>query len=495
MTWRGRWLLVLLLVLSFGLLLLSAAGRSLWIDEWFSVNIAREGSMSSALARITETERRPPAFYIMLFVWARLAGASDLAFRLPSILWGVLTVVLTGRLARALRLPAGLSAALLAVSPFFLLFAPMVRPYAMTATLAVASSWAFLSWRETGSGRSLAAYVGLSGLLLWTDYSGLGVLLAQNLLAIRLLERARWGLWMVVQGILVVLFVPWLGVAVAHATAGHQVEADLARGPLGLVLKLAYPLLSFSSGETIFPWDPRGALSLLVVNALAVYGLWRLRKTVAVPFSLIYGLVPLLFIVALFTFLIPQGTFVLIPSRSMAVYPVYIILVAAGLRQLPPGWGVPTGLLMIVAWMGAFGNLLDGTHYHNPIYAVRTREMAAQVAMRAQPGDVVLSDEDSLFFYYYPSTARVANVFTDASDVLDRLAGAQRVWLITLGRDRTRVGAPAARIMGWLAERGYREQERWGSGPEDPVYRRIKELLLKRPDYDYKAVVQFFARR
>jgi len=150
---------------------------------------------------------------------------------------------------------------------------------------------------------------------------------------------------------------------------------------------------------------------------------------------------------------------------------------------------------MIVAWMGAFGNLLDGTHYHNPIYAVRTREMAAQVAMRAQPGDVVLSDEDSLFFYYYPSTARVANVFTDASDVLDRLAGAQRVWLITLGRDRTRVGAPAARIMGWLAERGYQEQERWGSGPEDPVYRRIKELLLKRPDYDYKAVVQFFARR
>ncbi len=517
MTKQRRWHLVAILLFAWGLLLLSASGRSLWIDEHFSVSIAGEKTVGAALSHVVETERRPPLYYLTLFAWTRLAGSTDMAWRLPSILWAVLLVALTARLAHALRLPVRLSALLLTASPFFLLFAPMVRPYAMTAALAVASTVALLSWCSAASpspqpsaeGRGSAgllslwvrarmraalAYIVLASLLVWTDYSAWGILLAHMLIVLAMVPRSRWRQWLAAQAVVVLLFMPWLGVAAGHATAGNQIEADLAGGPLGLAMKLAYPFLSFSSGETIFPWDARGALSLLLVNLLALYGLWRLRRTSALALCLLYALVPFLFVVVLFTFFIPQGTFVLIPSRAMAVYPVYVMLAAVALASLPRRWGALLGLLVAIAWAAAFANLLAGTHYHNPIYAVRMRALADMVASNAEPDDAVVSDQDSLFFYYYPHASRQANVFTDANNVYDHLKGKRRVWLISLGRDRTRVGAAAGGILDWLARNGYQERQRWGSGPEDPIYQRVKEWLLKRPDYEYKALVQLFVR-
>jgi len=338
------------------------------------------------------------------------------------------------------------------------------------------------------------AYIILASLLVWTDYSAWGILLAHALIVLATVARSRWLPWLAVEASVVLLFMPWIGAAAGHATAGNQIEADLARGPLGLVMKLAYPLLSFSSGETIFPWYTRGALGVLVVNAAVLCGLWQVRRTRTLAICLIYLIVPFLFIVLLFTFFIPQGTFVLIPSRAMAVYPVYVMLVAVALVALPRRWGPIVGLLIAIAWTAAFANLLAGTHYHNPIYAVRMRELAAMVARNVEPDDVVVSDRDSLFFYYYPHAAKQANIFADASTVYEKMKDGQRVWLVTLGRDRTRVGAAAASVLEWLAQNGFQERERWGSGPEDPTYRRVKEWLLKRPDYEYKTMVQLFAQ-
>jgi hypothetical protein len=376
-----------------------------------------------------------------------------------------------------------------------LLFGVMVRPYSMTAALGVACALAFLSWRDGRRREGLLAYVVLGGLLIWTDYAGLGVLLALNLVALLTLARRQWGAWIVAQLSIVALYLPWMGIAARHATGNSPVAADLAGGPLGLALKLAYPVLSFSSGETIFPWDVRGSLGVLVVCALVFYGLWTLRSRRSVfVFGVIYIVVPVLFIVFLFTFLIAQGTFVLIPSRAMAAYPVLMIVLAAGLAALPRRIALAAALLVAIAWATAAANLLAGTHYHNPIYAIRVREMAAQVARDAQPGDLVLSDQDSLFFHYYPADATAPNVSTEATDAQVRLAGATRVWLLVLGRDRTRVGAPAKAILDALQRNGFQEQQQWGSGPEDPIYKQVKEKLLGRPDYEYKALLRLYVR-
>lgn len=498
-----RAILALVLLCAGALLLLSALGRSLWIDEHFSVAIALEPTVGAALDHIVETERRPPLFYLSLYAWVRVAGSADLALRLPSILWGLVTIALTARLARGLGIAAWPSALLLAASPFMLLFAPMIRPYSMTTALSLATALAFLQWYK-GDAAALRWYVLWGALLIWTDYSGMGTILAFNLFALLAVPRRRWLAWLAAQIGLIVLYIPWLSVAVSHATAGSTVEADLAGGMMGFALKLAYPVLSFSIGETIFPWDVRGAAGMLAFGALVLAGMrrrWALAPRANAGdgshtpalFLLVGILVPFLFIVFLFTFLIRQGTFVLIPSRAMSVFPLVIIVVAAGLASLSRRWRVAAGFLLLLAWGGAFANLLAGTHYHNPIYAVRMRELAALVQSNVQPGDLVLSDQDSLFFYYY-SHPNIPNVMTDAADLSRRLDSAQRVWLLTLGRDRTRVGAPAVALIATLEQQRWREQQSWRSGPEDETYRRVKETLLKRPDFEYKALLRLYGR-
>jgi len=49
-------------------------------------------------------------------------------------------------------------------------------------------------------------------------------------------------------------------------------------------------------------------------------------------------------------------------------------------------------------------------------------------------------------------------------------------------------------LLSWLAE-NYRLAESRGYAPQDPLYQRFKQLLLHRPDYDFKVVVQLYTRR
>jgi len=48
-------------------------------------------------------------------------------------------------------------------------------------------------------------------------------------------------------------------------------------------------------------------------------------------------------------------------------------------------------------------------------------------------------------------------------------------------------------LLSWLAE-NYRLAESRGYAPQDPLYQRFKQLLLHRPDYDYKALVRLYVR-
>jgi hypothetical protein len=130
------------------------------------------------------------------------------------------------------------------------------------------------------------------------------------------------------------------------------------------------------------------------------------------------------------------------------------------------------------------------------------REIVQEVAAAAGSGDVIVSDVDSVFGYYYARIARsraTAPHFLSASEAeaaKQAITGAHspRVWLVTLGRDRTRIDAPGDLFAAWL-DQGYRLAERRGYAREDDVYQRLKEMLLKRADYEYKAEVRLYVRR
>ena len=149
-----------------------AGERGLWADELFSLAMAtghslehpaadadpahgdfveqREAQPPAAYARYLEHEsppagaRRviravqlsdtsPPLYYLLLNLWTRVAGTSDLALRLFSVLWALAAFPLIWLLAERIGgRPAALSSALLyAVAPLSLYYSVEGRMYAM----------------------------------------------------------------------------------------------------------------------------------------------------------------------------------------------------------------------------------------------------------------------------------------------------------------------------------------------------------------------------
>jgi hypothetical protein len=288
------------------------------------------------------------------------------------------------------------------------------------------------------------------------------------------------------------LLLSWSSAIVMQVERG-QIGADLSGGLLGYGVKLGYPFYSFGLGETLFPWTWLALAGLLLVLALWVLGaIFWLKRAEGLTLALLLSL-PLGFTILILSSVATDITFLNVPSRTFFALPYYMLILAGGWWQVrSPHIRLLLLIALAVVWGHGLINLHTGREYHNPIYAVPTREVVAWIRAEARPGDVVLSDPDTGFDYYYERGPQpVPGLST--SDTKAALAYLEerhpsRVWLLTFGRDRTRESEPVD-LMRWLAER-YRVGMEQGYVEQDPTYRRVKERLLHRPAYQYKLVVR-----
>ena len=156
---RVEWLLVILIVAAGGLRVLHLGTESLWLDEAISVTIAND-----SFARIVDEAAKdvhPPFYYFLLRVWLLAAHPTEAGARLLSVLLGLLLIVSAYALARRLagRGAALVTAALLALSPFQIQFAP---PSQRTASPPGSSSTPLLFGHRSQTRRWS---VGVSGLV------------------------------------------------------------------------------------------------------------------------------------------------------------------------------------------------------------------------------------------------------------------------------------------------------------------------------------------
>jgi mannosyltransferase len=508
--------LLLIVFIAAGLLYASVPGRSLWIDELFTVQVVAEASPPAVVEHAIQTERRPPLYYLSLHVWSGLVGSSETVQRVFSVVCLLLSLPLVYLLGRRLggEMVARWSLVLTAASPFLILYGPMVRAYSLTLLLGCLSTLAFLRWRERSTATSWLGYVVAALALIYTDYVGLALVLAQGLLGFRAPtnadgqrknsknnENPRSSAFIRVQflaayGLLALAYLPWVDVIVAQV--GRPVlPADFAQSLSGYVLKMAYPFYSFSLGETIFPWHPAAMVGGLAVAFLAATALafWRERSASAYALVLFLGL-PLAFTIFLLSTFATDITFLNVASRTALAAPYFYIFLAGGVVRSPTRLRWAAVALLAVAWVVSLANLYTGRQYHNPIYAVPMRQIVPQVVADSRPGDVVVADPDSVFDYYLAQTSSTLPLLSSVDEAtLPDLQAAPpaRLWLVTLGRDRTRVMEPTA-LLFWLAD-NYRLAESQGYVPEDPLYQRFKQRLLHRADYDFKVVVQLYTRR
>lgn len=366
--------------------------QSLWIDE--AVSSAQSSLPPGDMLAAVAADNYPPLHNIVLAVMIALFGDGELALRLPSVLFGVLTVIAVGRLARDLYgQRAGLAAmGLVALSPIAIYYAQEARPYALFALLAVLSTGALTraALRPWRSWRPGLAWAGWTALMLYTHYYALFVAFAQALWLGGLLWARRGrpdapplARWAALGGLVAAAFAPWLGTFLTRASAVQagfwigRPDLDVLRHMAAWWAGWAFPALAALALTALLP---RRAAERASDDAVAPWG--ADERAAAWLIALIVGCsVAIPFVASL----VAQP--LLIRRYTIAAAVLLPVLAAGGLARLTAGRSASWFAIPAVALVA----LLAPTALRQQSDAPRPdwRGVAALVGPELAPGDVV----------------------------------------------------------------------------------------------------------
>jgi hypothetical protein len=488
----ARWIVVALTAVCTLLLVIEIQRPSYWIDEKISVDIASGASPRQVVENVIRGERRPPAYHLGLWAWMQLIGQSERAARLYSAAWIVLLAPATFQLTRRLF---GQGSALLAVglavsAPAVIAYGQTVRYYGMVATLSALSYAMFLGLLKR-PGRTWVLYALVTLALLYTDYPAYGIIAAQNVMALvwwndraSAPHRPRWK-WFALQVGLALAVSVWIPVVLNQSTRDLG-AADLSNSLAGALLRVAYPFYAWVIGETLFPWSPLAIVGVLIASGVLLYGFIRLERRARL-FWLVAFSAPFVVSQALLATVATDSPFVNAPARSMACAGLLYALFGAGLAAIRTRWLTVAALIALTATHGlALFNYYRGVDFINSVYNTPARDVASAIAAQAKPGDVVISESDSLIKVYLPANVRSTHFDAGQQADIEAYLAAHpvAVWQVTMGRDRTRNDVPA-NLSDWLKSR-YTLCSSEGFAEQDATYRKLKSQLLGREAYRYR---------
>jgi hypothetical protein len=371
--------------------------QSLWHDELFTRYAATQSSLWAAIDVGAVQDVHPPGFVAAMYAWVRLAGDSEAALRLPSVLAGVLAVAWIARLGEAwFDRRTGLVAALLtAVSWLPIYYAQEARPYAWLFVGSIALVERITAaWRAPSRPGPLLQVAAIGVALAYLHYFGaLFVALAYGAWGIGEARR-RSGLrgWAAVVGGTLVAGLPWLG----------PLASQVGRGPIWIDPPTA------GSVASVYASTANGSLVALAgVLGLGVLAGSR-RPDPPTALLVVWATAPVAAALAVSWLVLP----VLDDRNLIGAAPAVLLLGARALVAVdarvrrPLATGAVVALLLV--------DLLVVRDYYRRPTKWQYREVAATIAAdaRADPRPLVISGawHPSYFDYYFarlPTDLRV----------------------------------------------------------------------------------------
>ena len=137
--------LLSILILALVLRLISL-NQSLWLDEAINALAVKNLSLFDLVTKYTINDFHPPLYHIVLLFWTRVFGFSEVILRLPSVLFTLLSMVVTYFIGRDFfsKKIGLISALLFAVSPLSIYYSQEARMYALAVLFASLSFYFFL---------------------------------------------------------------------------------------------------------------------------------------------------------------------------------------------------------------------------------------------------------------------------------------------------------------------------------------------------------------
>lgn len=368
----------------------------------------------------TEDAQHPPLYYLMAWAWVRSIGDSAALIRLLSVLLGLLLFPAMYWLCQELfalagpaspqplaALTTGLALALVAVSPYHLLYAREAREYSLWAALVLLFSAAFVralrlnTWAAWGQAAVFLA-LGLYSqplMLILAGGCGFYLLVVERF---RLSRRLLRGLLALAAGVLA--FGPWLRIIQMFKAPG----AGWTAVPVPVLNWLSGWAAHLIHGFWIPPGDGLGnfwssCLGLPLLAVLLGWAAYRLYRTTPLRVWLFVAVLSLSVAIGL---ALPD--IVLGGQRSLSgryLVPLYLglpLVLAYGLAEqllrTPRRrwfWQGVTGLVLVVGLVsGAIGSQAETTWTK----AINENLPAVANALNAEPQPLLISDYFSINF-------------------------------------------------------------------------------------------------
>src|SRR3989344_4735141 len=165
-----RWKIPAIILFGFAVrFLYSIFSHDFWLDEALNYQIAQNNLQT--IIRALSFDTWPPLYALFMHYWQKF-GQGVLFLRLPSVLFGTLTLILVWHLAKNLfdKKTALLALILASVSPPLVYFSAENRGYALFVLLTVLVILAYLNLIKKGSLKNIVLFALTGALAAYTHY-------------------------------------------------------------------------------------------------------------------------------------------------------------------------------------------------------------------------------------------------------------------------------------------------------------------------------------
>jgi len=400
----------LLLLLSLCLLPLMPTAESLWIDEFYTVGYAAQPTLAAWFEHLRNdvlvvhaSDAQMPLGMFLPWLWAGFLGVSELALRVPNLVYAAAAMVALACIGRHMRL--GRLPLLFAIQPFVWFYVNEARPYALHMAAGAWLLYGLLSGlRQRGTGVAWAWALSVSGFVLAAStitgvvpFAVASIMLVCGLVRLRALpSRAACcvlgGAWL-----LLLPFGAFFLWSIVHGVGNR----GLWRAGLSNLFFAAYEFAGYSglgiprntlramlAGHDMVqlrglltPHLPAMALLTLVYGALAVesHAAWRFsthwrRVTLLTAATWLVASAVLVWFASLVTNVPIFG------RHLAALVPVWVVAIGvltAGLQQARPRWGaLVTGALALILLSSAAIQRFDPKYGHDDYRGAATQALA-----------------------------------------------------------------------------------------------------------------------
>lgn len=381
---------IFLILLTAFILRLINLNQSLWLDEAINVVYSQKYSLIDFLTVYSLGDFHPPLHFGILWIWTRVFGTSEIAVRIPSLIFGLLTVWFTYLIGKNLfGKNIGLIAALiLAFNPLHTYYSQEARMYSLAALSVTFSFWAFINLLKDKR-YSFLLYSLSVVLVLYSDYLAYLAIAAQFIYVVWL-ERKKIGKFTSTAIAGGMFLVPWLFIFPSQLKTG-QAAAFAVPGWANIVGGASLKELGLLAVKSIIgrvSFVDKFLYIAVVIPILSLYGFiaYRALKNLSKEAKLIavWILIPII-LALLISFYIPIFAY----FRMIYILPATAILLGLGIKKFD---GKIQKLLLLLILINSLVSLL--VYYFNPKFQREDWKNAVNFANKS--GSLILFEDSNI---------------------------------------------------------------------------------------------------